>query len=392
MFFQSTRSIACLTLNAASVVMGVVPDETNAQRIPALSVALCVDGEVLQRLGRVLRHLAVGLVDQAIRTRLVSTDARIEDLALGPIQTVVHQPIRWPVSRRRTERMIDALAPQPPTLVHAMSHLSYRVAWTIAEHFDSDLVLQVTSLSDCGALAEMDLSRVGRIVTISERLRQILESELKIPIEQVEVIRPGVQAFDQPACFARPDRVPTVLCTAALEKGFGVDRLIEAAEILRRGGRRAMFFLLGQGSHESALRRLARDHEVSATVTFAQPGSDALSVMTSADLYLRPADRGAFHADGLQAMGAGLAVVTVPDSTGDHFRSGETAMVCEGSSAKSLAAGIEELLQDRALAQRLASSGLDYVRSHHSMSAMAERAAALYRQLALIRSTFTIGE
>lgn len=372
--------------------MVIVANESDNQRIPPLSVALCVDGEAFERFGRILRHLAVGLVDQAVRTRLVGSDPRIEGLALGPIQTVLHQPIRWPLSGRRTDRVIDALAYQPPTVVHALSYRSYWVALTIAEHFDADLVAQVTSLADCAALREFDVSQIGRFVAFSDPLSALLENEIKIPRDRIEVIRPGVQAFDHPACFTRPDRAPSILCTASLEKGSGVAPLIEAAARLGKSGRRAMFFLLGQGSQESALRRQARQREVSATVIFAQPGGDALSVMTSADVFVRPADRGAFYADGLQAMGAGLAVVSVPDSTGDHFRDRETALICEDSSAKALAEGIEEILQDRSLGQRLAASALDYVRANHSMSAMAERTAALYRQLALARSTFTIRE
>jgi len=381
-----------LTPVGGSVVMGRVGNAIDTQRIPPVGVALCVDGEALERFGLILRHLAVGLVDQAVRTRLVSCDSRIENLALGPIQAVLHQPIHWPVSRRRTEHIIDALSQQPPTVVHAMSHLSYRTALMIAEHFDADLVIQVTSLADCAALAEFDASQAGRFVAFSDRLSGLLENEIKLPKEQIEVIRPGVQAFDRPACFARPDRVPTVICSAPLEKRTGVDRVIKAAEVLRKRDRRAMFFLVGQGSRESGLRRLARECEVSATVAFAQPGGEALSIMDSADLFVRPADCQAFCADALQAMGAGLAVVTVPDSTGDHFRPSETALICETTSATSLAEGIEELLQDRAMAQRLGASAIEYVRANHAMSVMAERTAALYRQLALARSTFSIRE
>ncbi len=361
-------------------------------RVPPLHVAICVEGEVLDRLGIVLRHLTVGLVDQAVRTRLVSSDRRIEGLALGPIQTIVHQPIRWPVSRRRTEQMIEAFGHQPPTIVHAMSEASYRSAAAIAEHYDADLLLQLSSLADCAFLEQMNASQIARIVAFSDRLAAAIPGDTKVFADRIEVIRAGVQTFERPACFARPERVPSVVCTAPLEKASGIHRVIEAAEILRKRGRRAMFFLLGQGSQESALRRQAREHEVAATVTFAQPAGDATSVMTSADLFVCPHDDGAFRADGLQAMGAGLAVVAVPDSSGEHFRHLETAFVCKDDSATAIAGAVEELLQDRALAQRLAATALEFVRSHHSMSSMAERFAALYRGLALARSTFSIGE
>ena len=57
-----------------------------------------------------------------------------------------------------------------------------------------------------------------------------------------------------------------------------------------------------------------------------------------------------------------------------------------------IADALERVLTDRAHARTVASSAMEYVRTHHSMSAMAECTAATYRQLALSRSTFSIKE
>ncbi len=89
-------------------------------------------------------------------------------------------------------------------------------------------------------------------------------------------------------------------------------------------------------------------------------------------------------------MGAGMAVVTCPSPVFDFFRHGETAVVCEKAKAQSLAAAIEQLLTDRAFAQRIATAGMKYVREHHAMSSMAEGTADAYRKLALARATFSL--
>ena len=57
------------------------------------------------------------------------------------------------IGNRRIEQLLGALAHQPPTVVHAMSSASYRVARVVSEAFDADLVLQVTSLEDCDMIA-----------------------------------------------------------------------------------------------------------------------------------------------------------------------------------------------------------------------------------------------
>ena len=76
----------------------------------------------------------------------------------------------------------------------------------------------------------------------------MLQEQLRIPAERIDLVRPGVLASQGIACFADPQRVPTVLCSSALERGSGVDRLIEAVDILRKRDQELLLFLLGQGS------------------------------------------------------------------------------------------------------------------------------------------------
>lgn len=369
-----------------------VSETTESARPPTVSAALCVDGEALDRFGRVLRHLCVGLVDQAVSVRLLSSDARVRSLALGPIQSLVHPAIAWPAARRRIERLLDTLSAHPPTVVHALSQGSYRLAAAIAEAIDADLVLGVTSLGDCDRTAPLGIGKHVRFHAFSEPLAAVLETQLEIARERIEVIRPGIPVAPRAACFAEPGRVATALCTSAFERDSGVDRLIAAVSLLGQRGHKLQVFLLGEGRHESVLRRLVRTRNLSSSVTFAPPLSDLTAAMQSADIFVRPSADSEFTADGLLAMGAGLVVVTDPSLLCDHIRPGETAMVCAQPTAESLATTIEGVLNHHQEAIGLASAAMDYVREHHAVSMMAERTAAAYRQLALTSTTFAIRE
>jgi glycosyltransferase involved in cell wall biosynthesis len=372
--------------------MAGVSETMESARPPMVSAALCVDGEALDRFGRVLRHLCVGLVDQAISVRLLSSDARVGSLALGPIQSLVHPRITWPAAGRRIERLLDALSGHPPTVVHAMSQGSYRLASAIAEGFDADLVLGVTSLADCDRIAQLGMGKHVRFHVFSEPLATILEAHLKFAREQIEVIRPGTPVSQRAACFAEPGRVATLLCTSAFERDSGVDRLIAAVNLLGQRGHILQVFLLAGGRQESTLRRLVRMRNLSSSVTFAPPLSDLAAAMQSADIFVRPSADTGFTADGLLAMGAGLVVVTDPSTLCDHVRAGETAMVCAHPTAESLAATIDGVLHHREKATAVASAAMEYVREHHAMSTMADRTAAAYRRLALTLTTFAIRE
>ncbi|MHC4697271.1 MAG: glycosyltransferase family 4 protein [Planctomycetota bacterium] len=371
--------------------MTAVPDADESQDALSISTALCVDRGGLDLLGRVVRHLAVGLVDQSVHVRLVGPDPRIETLTLGPIQSVVHEPIAWPMAEKRIGRVLEALAHRPPTVVHALTCGSYRIAVEIAEAFDADLVFQVTSVAGCDSLSRLREKRIACYLACSAPLAAILKSQLRIPPERIELVRPGILASKDIACFARPECEATILCTAPFEKDSGVDRLIEAVATLQ--GRHALLvFLLGEGKQESALRRLARLRGLSACVTFAKPLGDVADAMRSADIFVQPYEDTTIDVDTLQALGVGMAAVTLTNNVCDYVRNKETAIVCDAPTVDSLADAIERLLTDREAARQIAGAGMEYVRAHHAMSDMAERAAAVYRKLALARATFPIKE
>jgi len=273
-----------------------------------------------------------------------------------------------------------------------MSAESYRTAGAIAEAFDADLVFEVTSLADCDRMAQFGGPPVGRFHAISQPLATMLETQLQIDPDRIDLIHPGVRASQHIACFARPDRAATILCTSPFERGTGVDKLIQAADLLRKRDHELMVFLLGRGRQELALRRLARERKLSSCITFANPLGDPAQAMNSADIFVHPAENTFFTAGGLQAMGAGMAVVTFESTVCDFYRHGETAVVCEKPTAEALADAIETLVTAPQEARRIAAASAEYVRAHYAMSGMAERTAAAYRQLALNRATFSIKE
>lgn len=369
-----------------------VTTSSESQKSQAIRAALCVGEDAFDRLGQVLRHLAVGLVDQGVGLRLVSCDARMEAHALGPIQSLIHPRISWPGASRKLDNLLDRLSPAPPVLVHAIGAKSYGVAVAIAEAFDADLALQVTSAAECDDVADFNMSRVGALLCVSQPLATALEAQLTASPKLIRVIPPGVFASQKIACFSHAGATPTLLCTSPFERASGIEEIIEAVDLLGQRGHTMMVFLLGAGPREGALRRLVRERGLSASVTFANPTGDLKDAMRSTDIFIRPSGDSAFHVHPLQAMGVGTVVITYPSPICDYYRNQETAVICPQPTGSSLADTIEPLLTDRARARRIATSALEYVRAHHSMSGMAERTATVYRELAFARATFSIGE
>jgi glycosyltransferase involved in cell wall biosynthesis len=91
-------------------------------------------------------------------------------------------------------------------------------------------------------------------------------------------------------------------------------------------------------------------------------------------------------------MGAGVAAVVVAGPAQDYVTGGETGIVCESGDPAALCKAIDSLLSDRPHARRVAEQALEYVRTHHPISAMAEKCAEVFRRLALSHATFSMKE
>jgi glycosyltransferase involved in cell wall biosynthesis len=355
-----------------------------------VDVALCIDREVYSRLWEVIRHLCVGLVDLNVGVRLLCSSPEIEALTLGPIQTIVHEELIWPLRRQRVRQVIDTLAARKPTVVHALARGSFWVAQTLAEAFGVDLVVHLTSAHDVRALHRLRAGSVQQVIAASGPLLEAACRAGCVPSEAVSVVRPGVQRSEAPPCFLHADQVPTVLCTTSLEPGSGAEQLVHAVRLLRDRGVELLTFFSGGGSREGELRSLVRSQQVSPWVTFARPRAETASLLSGADIWVSPAPEQAISASSLLAMTTGTAVVTCAGGVTDHCVDGQTAIVCPNGEPKSLADGIERLVTDREYARTLAAAGIAHMKQHHAVSAMAEQVMARYQQLRMRRQTFSL--
>lgn len=370
-------------------VVSVNPVESKTR---AVRVVILVDDDAFERWHCVLRHLVVGLVDQGVSLRWLSPDPRVTSLALGPVEAKTYIPSRWPFRGRERVELLHQLERQAPTVVHAMSAGSYKLAGDIATAFDAYLVLGVSSLHDCDVLSSVDPSRVEKFVVASEPLVQVLVQHLRMVPEQVLLVRPGVQSGQAVTSFNDPDRTTTLLCTSPFEPHGGVEHLVEAIDALGERGHKMMAFLLGRGRQESMLRRMVRDRGLLGRVTFSPSMFDPISAMHGADVYVDTSFDPSFREHSLQAMGSGLVVVSRANASVDHLRDGDTARLCTRGSPQALIDTLAAVVGDPVAAHEMAVRAQQYAREHHAVSAMAERLATTYRQIAVARATFPLPE
>jgi glycosyltransferase involved in cell wall biosynthesis len=138
----------------------------------------------------------------------------------------------------------------------------------------------------------------------------------------------------------------------------------------------------GDGPQRAALAEQAAGLGIGGVVRFLGMCSDPAPVYAAADVFALPSQEEGLPNALLEAMASARAVVAsavggVPAIV-EHERTGLLVAPCDPDA---LAAALARLAADPPLRERLGHAARRYVAQHHSLSAMIDAHAALYRQV-----------
>jgi phosphatidylinositol alpha-mannosyltransferase len=158
------------------------------------------------------------------------------------------------------------------------------------------------------------------------------------------------------------DGTPNILFVGRLEDRKGLPHLLKAFRLVRKGGAEARLLIVGSGPQEREARRYVMTRGLQ-NVEFLGRVSDheKTQLFRTADIFVSPATgRESFGIVLLEAMAAGTPIVC-SDIHGYKgvVQRGTQAILVPPHDAKSLAAGISELLDDAPLRARMGAAGLE---------------------------------
>ena len=185
------------------------------------------------------------------------------------------------------------------------------------------------------------------------------------------------------AALGWPDDGPICLYVGRLDREKSVDRVVRAFDLIAGAISDARLVLVGQGTHESALRRLAHASRAHRRIHFAgsRPHDQLPVVYQGADLFLFASET---ETQGLvlaEAHAAGLAAVAVRASGVDEVvRDGETGLLTKGE-PRELADAAIGLLLDPERRRAMGRSARALAESQFSAARQVEAFAAHYERL-----------
>ena len=351
-----------------------------------LRVALVADELCLAQLTAVVRHLCVGLFDEAVRVTLICPEGALPvGFTVGPTNILTYPSRRWSLGWRRAEAIMEQFA-EPPMLVHALSASAYRLAHRLAGIPNVPLVVSVIDE------AQANDTRLGaasheHLTAPSAPLLQRVRHNLGIAPDRCVLIRPGLHVARTDGGFAKPERIPAIMAAGRLKRHSGLRHLIRALRQVIKNGRQAMLFIIGAGPGESELRMLAKQLDIGPYITFAGDLSVPLAAVRGGDIFVQPTRATAMSDLPLAVMGAGLAVVATTDSVLDFLIHDQTALLYPENDENALAEHLQRLIDDPADARRLADGAHDHIKRHHAVSGMVRATCRLYDKLTLPNRT-----
>jgi glycogen(starch) synthase len=178
------------------------------------------------------------------------------------------------------------------------------------------------------------------------------------------------------------DRAPLVVFAGRLEYEKGVQVLLRTVPRLRRRVPGVSFVIAGTGTYETELHALARRLRLSRAVRFAGHLRDGEleELYRSAAAVAVPSIYEPFGLVALEAAACGAPlVVSETGGLAEFADGGRTAVPVAPEDVSGLADALTELLRDRDLADKLASSARD-VAEVHDWRHVARRSADVYRE------------
>ena len=270
------------------------------------------------------------------------------------------------------------------------SRLNKNYPWVAFHHgyTSTDLKMRMYNRLD-----RWSLPKANRVATVCQAFAGELARAAKIPQERIFVQHNAIRPQPKPAAdevnelrrrfkFAEGERV--ALSVGRLSKEKAHADLIEAFKILCATNHdlNCKLLIVGDGPERASLESAALASGQNDRITFAGQISNVPPFYAVADVFVLPS-----HSEGspnvlLEAMAAEVPIVaTAVGGVPEIVANEESALLVPPKNPPALAAAIDRVLQDSALAQRLTTVASALVAREHSPEAYTQSLISLYQEV-----------
>jgi glycosyltransferase involved in cell wall biosynthesis len=234
------------------------------------------------------------------------------------------------------------------------------------------------------------VSRLSRMVAVSEDLKQFIVQRVGVAEHRVNVVYNGVDVAGLPPvnqlsairADLRLDGYDHVIgAVGSLYPVKGHIHLIKALPEILRACPKTLLLLVGQGELEQVLKAEVVKRNLDTHVRFLGFRSDVPALLSLFDVFVLPSLSEGLSMALLEAMAAGKPVVaTKVGGNSEIVLDGDTGFLIDSESPESISDRVVQVLRDKVQAVGMGDRGRRRVHDKFSFRAMVDRYQSFYEQ------------
>jgi glycosyltransferase involved in cell wall biosynthesis len=323
----------------------------------------------------------------------------IAALTALPAKNLVPLPLRNSLDAKSAGRLASFVRKQKIQVIHAHMARDYPLAaYAARRNPNAQLVVTRHVLFPLNRLHRITLSRVARVLAVSEAVGRQLCLQKIVPRETVTVVHNGVdiarfqnamREFDREQFCRRwdvPKKSTLVGSVGSLNPLKGHEDFLQAAARISDIFPAAYFIVAGVDvtpgqTNRANLERLVRELKLEARVRFIGKMDDVAPLFCALDIFVSASHSESFGLAIAEAMTTGTPVVaTETEGAREIIRDGETGLLVTVRDVAALAESIGALLSDEERRQRIGQSAREEVRLRFSLDRMVDATEKIYQE------------
>lgn len=343
-----------------------------------MRVLIIADSVFAVRERTLLSRLEVGLADEGVRVVHAIPQSLVGTLDAEVFKTAAAYEGRGPILTRslRVKHLVsqlgeDTTAERPVDLIHAFGGACWSMALELARQTGASLAFEVWRTGQVNRARTMRPSGRDTVAPVffapdAAIERALLREGLGI---SVRVTPWGVHTQAEVRKIFEPDKHASVFVAGAGHDRAGFCAAIEGLGELMKDHDHVMVFVDAVGARRANIWPLAERMGILERLTLIPDFEGRRELALRGDVLVIPEKHGEHRSILLDAMAAGMAVVSAADPMVSALTDGRTAKLVQSCEPAQWAAAVGQLLDDTESARAMGASAHAYVKQEHRVSA-----------------------
>ena len=350
---------------------------TNAKSVRP---AILLSDETLLCNAELVSPFLVALVEELSTPTVICTaDCATNAIPSPPVNIIDHHRCRIPILKSfNINTLTEKLARYRPTVLHCIGRSKANLTRRLARKLSLPYVLMIEDASTPIQKYDICQNHCAAILTPTAESTSKMQKKYPQFADLIKTIRIGIFVADTCACFQSLSQTPGIVIAHPLQNAADFIPVLRAMKHLAIEGTEFMLVIIGQGPAKLQLQKTAASMGLLQFLSIVEQTYSTRTLFAGTDILILPHPCSTFNTNLLKAMSVGVAVATCKDQTNELLIENQTFVTFDPNDELSIYATVQNLLNKREFARKIALDAQSLLRKDHTVSKMANEMMQIY--------------